>query len=91
MTGGEPVWGLAYLYPPQGDWSEEASPCPAAWMEVVSGGRLAALRRRVLPHPRRNLRDEPLQLIARRFGQTDDEGIDAGLQFSSACVVNPAI
>ena len=22
--GGEPVWDLAYLYPPQGKWSEEA-------------------------------------------------------------------
>lgn len=49
--GGEPVWDLAYLYPPQGDWSEEAYLALPGGMQVeFSEGRVEVLPMPTMAH-----------------------------------------
>ncbi len=49
--GGEPVWELAYLYPPQGQWSEEAYlALPGAMPVEYVDGTVEVLPRPTLAH-----------------------------------------
>lgn len=51
FPGGEPVWELAYLYPPQGQWSEEAYlALPANFMFEFTDGHVEVLPMPTMAH-----------------------------------------